>query len=108
MHGMLKSPTYFAKKVTGALMINGTVSMPSEKAHEIILAKEKALGLIRRSVEPALKATIAELDDPKAVLDRLKATYGVSNAGTRFNALKSFLSLTQQPDERISTFISRV
>ena len=71
----------------------------------MVLAKEKALGLIRRSVELALKATIAELNDPKAVVDRLKATYGVSNAGTWFNALKSFLSLTRQPDKRISMFM---
>ena len=87
-------------------IVNGTVSLSTEKAHKMVLAKEKALGLIRRSVELALKGTIAELDDPKAILDKLKVTYGVSNAGTQFNALKSFLSLTQQPDKHISTFIS--
>jgi hypothetical protein len=87
-------------------IIHGTVTLPAEKSHEVVLAKEKALGLIHRSVEPALMAEVIDLEDPKAVLDKLKAIYGVSNAGTRFNALKSFLSITQQPNERISYCIS--
>ena len=55
-------------------IINGSVSLSSEKAHKMILVKEKVLGLIRRSVEPALKMTITDLDDPKDVLDKLKMT----------------------------------
>ena len=89
-------------------IINGTVEVPNSKAFEVAKDKEKAFGIIMRSIEPALRAPARDFMDPKKILDTLEELYGTPSAGTRFNAIKSFLSLSQLPDERIPAFISRV
>src|SRR5260221_11846618 len=61
-----------------------------------------------RSIEPALRALVKDLTDPKKILDMLEELYGTPSAGTRFNAIKAFLSLSQLPEERIPAFITRV
>ena len=47
------------------------------------MVKEKAYRIIMRSMEPALRASVADLDDPKAVLDKLKTLYGTPNASVK-------------------------
>src|SRR5258707_13744653 len=61
-----------------------------------------------RSIETALRALGKDLSDPKKILGMLEELYGTPSAGTRFNAIKTFLSLSQLPDERIPAFITRV
>src|SRR5260221_13001126 len=61
-----------------------------------------------RSIEPALRALVKDLTDPKKILDMLEELYGTPSAGTRFNVIKTFLSLSQLPEERIPAFITRI
>src|SRR6266478_6204000 len=89
-------------------VVTGNIRIPESKAFEASKDKEKAFGIIMRSIEPALRAPVKDLTDPKKILDTLKDLYGTPSAGTRFNAIKNFLSLSQLPDERIPAFIARV
>src|SRR5260370_15652029 len=89
-------------------LVNGTLDIPTSKAYEAAKDREKAFGIIMRSIEPALRATVKDLTDPKKLLDTLKELYGTPSAGTCFNAIKTFLSLSQLPDKRIPAFITCV
>ena len=89
-------------------LVNGTLDIPTSKAYEAAKDREKAFGIIMRSIEPALRAPVKDLTDPKKILDTLKELYGTPSAGTRFNVIKTFLSLSQLPEEHIPAFITRV
>src|SRR6266478_1977792 len=89
-------------------VVTGNIKIPDSKAFEAAKDKEKAFGIIMRSIEPALRAPVKDLTDPKKILDTLKDLYGTPSAGTCFNAIKNFLSLSQLPDERIPAFIAHV
>jgi len=60
--------------------------------YEATKDREKALGIIMRSIELALRALVKDFMDPKKILDMFKELYGAPSAGTHFNAIKTFLS----------------
>src|SRR5260370_9842033 len=57
-------------------LVNGTVDIPTSKAYEAAKDREKAFGIIMRSIEPALRAAVKDLTDPKKILDTLRELYG--------------------------------
>ncbi len=89
-------------------LINGTLDIPTSKAYEAAKDREKAFGIIMRSIEPALRALVKDFTDPKNILGTLKELYGTASAGSCFNVIKTFLSLSQLPDEHIPAFITCV
>jgi len=55
-----------------------------------------------------LRSVATASSDPQAILDAIKATYGVSSFATQHNALQAFLAVRQESSETITAFISHV
>ena len=70
-------------------------------------ARDQAVGEIRRHLSPELRSVATASSDPQAILDAIKATYGVSSFATRHNALQAFLAVRQESSETMAAFISR-
>ena len=54
-----------------------------------------------------MRSVATASSDPQAILDAIKATYGVSSFATRHNALQAFLAVRQESSETMAAFISR-
>ena len=72
-----------------------------------LLARDSAVGEIRRHLSPELRGIATSSEDPQAILKAIKAAYGKSSFATRYNAMQAFLAVKQDSSETVAAFISR-
>src|SRR5258708_13537908 len=76
-------------------LVNGTLDIPTSKAYEAAKDREKAFGIIMRSIKPPLRALVKDLTDPKKILDTLRELYATATPAPPFNPIKTLLSPPQ-------------
>ena len=70
---------------------------------------ENAAGIIYSQVEPSIQSLIRDfLDDSVGMWKKLKDTYSQDNAASHFLILDEFLSISKQPEESLTSLVSRV
>jgi hypothetical protein len=72
-----------------------------------LLARDSAVGEIRRHLSPELRGIATSSEDPQSILKAIKAAYGKSSFATRYNAMQAFLAVKQESSETVAAFISR-
>ena len=72
-----------------------------------LLARDSAVGKIRRHLSPELQGIATSSEDPQAILKAIKAAYGKSSFATWYNAMQAFLAVKQDSSETVADFISR-
>lgn len=73
-----------------------------------LLARDQAKGVIRSSLSPELRSAAGpDGTDALAMLALLKKAFGASDYGSRFNALRAFLTIHAEAGETAAAFIAR-
>ena len=71
-----------------------------------LLARDSAVGEIRRHLSPEPRGIATASEDPQAILNAIKLAYGKSSFATRYNAMQAFLAVKQESSESVPAFIS--
>jgi hypothetical protein len=87
--------------------IHATTPTDPKLHTKCLLARDSAVGEIRRHLSPELRGIATTSEDPQAILNAIKLAYGKSSFTTRFNALEAFLAVKQESSESVAAFISR-
>jgi hypothetical protein len=80
---------------------------PQIRSTKCLLARDSAVGEIRRHLSPELRGIATSSEDPQSILKAIKAAYGKSSFATRYNAMQAFLVVKQESSETVAAFISR-
>ena len=71
--------------------IHATTPTDPKLHTKCLLARDSAVGEIRRHLSPELRGIATASEDPQAILNVIKLAYGKSSFATRYNARHSWL-----------------